>query len=50
MALHPAKAVIGYLKDRPEETFIARQPERWVKDAQVVKSTGADSRQYLMLL
>ena len=30
MALNLAKAVIGYLKDRPEEKFTARQIAEWV--------------------
>ena len=30
MALNLAKAVIGYLKDRPEQKFIARQIVEWV--------------------
>lgn len=30
MALNLAKAVIGYLKERPEEKFTARQVAEWV--------------------
>ena len=30
MALNLGKAVIGYLKDRPEEKFSARQIAEWV--------------------
>jgi len=30
MALNLAKVVIGYLKDRPEEKFSARQIAEWV--------------------
>lgn len=30
MALNLAKAVIGYLKERPEEKFTARQIAEWV--------------------
>lgn len=30
MALNLAKAVIGYLKDRPEQKFTARQIAEWV--------------------
>ena len=30
MALNLAKAVIGYLKERPEEKFTARQVAEWI--------------------
>lgn len=30
MALNLAKAVIGYLKGRPEQKFTARQIAKWV--------------------
>lgn len=40
MALNLAKAVIGYLKERPEEKFTARQIAEYVKLVKQFYQTG----------